>query len=106
MNLLFEQRSSKARVISAGGKLSADDAVDIWIARWLRVRPKDLIARYGCDPRRLYEIWAEDKFIGSRARAMARFEEQYPGLVDRIDFGAHRRISTAIDGDLQPDMFE
>jgi hypothetical protein len=34
-------------------RLSEADAIDIWIARWLRIRRKDLIARYGCDPRRL-----------------------------------------------------
>jgi len=39
--------------------LGETDAVDIWIARWLRVRRKELVARYGCDPRRLYEIWEQ-----------------------------------------------
>jgi hypothetical protein len=34
-------------------RLTETDAVGIWIARWLRIRRKDLIARYGCDPRRL-----------------------------------------------------
>lgn len=90
---------------NAGGRLSADDAVDIWIARWLRVRPKDLIERYGCDPRRLYEIWSEDKFCGSRERALERLRQEYPGLTDRIDFGPHRPIPMAVDEDLQPDLF-
>jgi hypothetical protein len=36
--------------------LTEDDAVDIWIARWLRIRPTDLQRRYACDPRRLYEF--------------------------------------------------
>ena len=30
--------------------LTEADAVDIWIARWLRIRRKDLVNRYGCDP--------------------------------------------------------
>ena len=31
-------------------------------------------------------------FAGSRAKARALFAERHPGLVDRIDFGLHRRI--------------
>src|SRR5262245_6910569 len=41
--------------------LTERDAIDIWIARWLRVRRKDLLARYDCDPRRLYEIWQGER---------------------------------------------
>jgi hypothetical protein len=72
--------------------LSEADAVDIWMARWLRVRPADLIRRYGCDPRRLYEIWEEVQFKGSRVKALAQFQSKYPSLIDRLDPGAHRRI--------------
>ena len=77
--------------------MTEDDAVDIWIARWLRVRPKDLVRRYACDPRRLYEIWEETKFPGSRARALALIAERFPGIETRIDPGAHRRFSHAPD---------
>lgn len=76
----------------SGATLTHADAVDIWIARWLRVRRKDLIARYGCDPRRLYEIWEEARFVGSRAKALDAFRERYPSLVDRVDYGPHRRM--------------
>lgn len=72
--------------------LTEADAVDIWIARWLRVRPCDLIRRYGCDPRRLYEIWQEERFPGSRSKALAEFRARYPTLSDRIDPGPHLRI--------------
>jgi hypothetical protein len=75
--------------------LTEADAIDIWIARWLRVRPKDLIRRYGCDPRRLYEIWGEERFAGSRAKAIEAFHQRYPRLIDRVDPGPHRRISRA-----------
>ena len=74
----------------ASGRSCEADAVDIWIARWLRMRRKELLARYGCDPRRLYEIWEEKRFAGSRDKAQALFAERYPGLVDRIDYGRHR----------------
>ena len=77
--------------------LSEDDAVAIWLARWLKIRPKDLVRRYACDPRRLYEIWEETKFPGSRAKALALMQARYPSLDDRIDPGPHRRISKAPD---------
>jgi len=86
--------------------LSEADAVDIWIARWLRIRRKDLIARYGCDPRRLYEIWEEKRFAGSRAKALALFGERYPGLTDRVDYGLHRRIVRRPPPELQPGLFD
>jgi hypothetical protein len=86
--------------------LSEADAVAIWIARWLRIRRKDLIARYGCDPRRLYEIWEEKRFAGSRAKALALFNARHPGLADRIDFGLHRRIARKPPPQLQPSLFD
>lgn len=79
--------------LSAGRPLTEDDAVNIWIARWLRIRPRDLVRRYVCDPRRLYEIWEETRFPGSRAKACALFEARYPGFVGRVDQGAHRRVA-------------
>jgi hypothetical protein len=93
--------------VSAGqpGKLSDADAIDIWIARWLRIRPVDLIRRYRCDPRRLYEIWEEQRFPGSRAKALAVFSVRYPTLLGRVDCGAHRRISQGPDPD-QLSFFE
>lgn len=72
--------------------LSESDAVDIWIARWLRIRRKDLLQRYGCDPRRIYEIWEGVKHPASRSKALQRFQAEYPDLMDRVDFGGHRRI--------------
>jgi hypothetical protein len=72
--------------------LTEADAVDIWIARWLSIRRSDLVRRYGCDPRRLYEIWEEKRFPGARAKALEIFEARYTSLVDRVDFGLHRRF--------------
>ena len=69
--------------------LTEADAIQIWVARWLRVRPSDLIRRYGCDPRRLYEIWQEARFAGSRAKALEVFLARFPQLADRIDPGPH-----------------
>jgi hypothetical protein len=72
--------------------LSEKDAVDIWIARWLRVRRKDLIQRYACDPRRLYEVWEGVRFPDSRMKALAEFERRFPSLLDRVDPSLHRRF--------------
>ena len=83
------------RALSAPRPLTEADAIDIWIARWLRIRPRDLIRRYGCDPRRLYEIWQEDRFPGSRAKALDAFRARHPALSDRIDPGPHVRLSKA-----------
>jgi hypothetical protein len=81
------------------GPLSEEDAIEIWIARWLRVRRKDLVSRYACDPRRLYEIWEGTRHPAAREKARAMFAVRYPALVERIDFGNHRRISRAVDPD-------
>ena len=89
------------------GRITASDAVDIWILRWLNVRRKDILARYGCDPRRLYEIWWEERFIGSRKRAMDLFRERYPEIADRVDYGPYKRIArTGVDQDRQLTLFE
>jgi hypothetical protein len=95
-----------ARTATAKRSLSEADAIDIWIARWLRIRRKDLLLRYGCDPRRLYEIWEEKRFPGSRAKALVLFRERYPGLTDRIDYGLHRRIARRPPPELQPGLFD
>jgi hypothetical protein len=87
-------------------RLTEADAIDIWIARWLRIRRKDLLLRYGCDPRRLYEIWEERRFPGSRDKALPLFNARYPGLADRVDFGLHRRIPRRLPPDLQPGLFD
>lgn len=79
-------------VLRSARPLTEADAIDIWIARWMRVRRRDLIERYQCDPRRLYEIWGEERFPASRAKALALLEARHPRLLDRIDPGPHRRL--------------
>ncbi|MEO1264648.1 MAG: hypothetical protein AAFV26_02960 [Pseudomonadota bacterium] len=87
-------------------RLTERDAIDIWIARWLRIQRKHLIGRYGCDPRRLYEIWEGKAFPGSREKARAEFSEKHPGLLDRIDFGRHQVIPRAPKLPEQLPLFE
>jgi hypothetical protein len=85
--------------------LNEADAVDIWIARWLRIRRRDLVRRYGCDPRRLYEIWEGTRFPGSRTKALDLFAARYPTLLDRVDFGPHQRVTRTVHPD-QLALFE
>lgn len=89
----------------ASTPLTEAHAIEIWIARWLRVRRVDLVRRYGCDARRLYEIWQEERFAGSREKALEAFAARFPSLVERIDFGPHVRISRAPHPD-QLHLFE
>ena len=98
--------ASLASVAATRRRLSEADAIDIWIARWLRIRRKDLIVRYACDPRRLYEIWEEKRFAGSRDKALELFRERHPTLLDRIDCGRHRRIPRGVPAHLQPSFFD
>jgi hypothetical protein len=79
--------------------LTEADAIEIWIARWLRVPQRQMLARYGCDARRFYEIWEETRFIGSRAKALDALRLRYPTSMDRFDPGAHRRSTRAVHPD-------
>lgn len=81
----------EAKLPRAAHPLTEVEAVEIWIARWLRIRRKDLIAKYGCDSRRLYEIWWGDRYPHAKDKARELFTERYPGLVDRTTF-SYRRI--------------
>lgn len=85
--------------------ISEADAVEIWIARWLRIPLKTLIARYGCDSRRLYEVWWSERHPASRTRAEAEFRRRYPALADRTSYG-YRRIPRVHPTAAQLGLFE
>ena len=103
LSVLFEAQSVNRPPVRA---LSEADAVEIWIARWLRIRRKDLVAKYGCDPRRIYEVWEGRKHPASRGKALEAFKSQYPSLMDRVDFGQHRRVPRAIENPAQLALFD
>ncbi len=86
--------------------LTEADAIEIWVARWLRVRRKDLVSRYGCDPRRLYEVWWGERFPAAREKAADVFRERYPALVDRTAFGYRRIPRTPEGADTQLRLFD
>ncbi|MEZ5855930.1 MAG: hypothetical protein R3D67_14735 [Hyphomicrobiaceae bacterium] len=89
------------------GALTERDAIEIWIARWLRVRPKHLTQRYNCDSRRLYEIWWGQRFPGARRKAEQLFRERYPANVERTGFG-YKRIPRVASSEerMQLKLFE
>jgi hypothetical protein len=73
-------------------ELTAADAVEIWLARWMKTPRKRICARYGCDPRRIYEVWEGTRLPASRALALERLRAEYPGLAASVDSSRHRRI--------------
>jgi hypothetical protein len=99
MPLTAQTRRCKPRALNEA------DAIEIWIARWLRVRPKDLMTRYQCDSRRLYDVWWGQAFPGSKARAKQAFIERYPGAADRTDFG-YRKIPRGGSDPRQGSLFD
>jgi len=93
MPLPFSHRPEVAPpAFNTARALTEKDAIDIWIARWLRVRRKDLLERYRCDPRRIYEIWEGTRFPRAREIALAEFSTRYPQLVGHVDASRHRRL--------------
>jgi hypothetical protein len=92
--------------IAPAKRLQEADAIDIWIARWLGIRRREILERYGCDPRRLYEVWWEERFPGSRLKAMKLFEERYPGLAGHVDFSRRARLVRSGADERQRSLFE
>ena len=92
MNVLPVSQHPVSSAKTVPHKLTEADAIDIWIARWLRVRRIDLFGRYPCDRRRIYEIWEGVRFPGARKKAWTIFEARYPEMVDQVDASPHRRI--------------
>jgi len=99
-------QSESAPPASPRRAFTEHDAIDVWIARWLRIRRTDLCRRYQCDPRRLYEIWEGTRHPAARQKAWALFEQRYPRLIDRIDTGHHRRIPRSEDSPDQLVLFD
>ena len=105
-NLLSGADAATVSLAAGHRGLSEKDAIEIWIARWLRIPRKVLLARFACDSARLYEVWWGQRFPGSRARAAEEFRWRYPELADRTVFG-YRRIprNAPTEPGRQPDLF-
>jgi hypothetical protein len=81
-----------ANVSERNSTIGEEQAIEIWLARWLKVPRRELLARYGCDPRRIYEIWEGRRFIGSREKALKRLAELHWDLASSLDTSLHRRF--------------
>jgi hypothetical protein len=64
------------------------------------------------NPYRVYEIWEEETFVGSREDAEITFRTRYPALAKSADFSPHKktrrlisRHSSNVDDDRQGDLF-
>lgn len=71
-------------------RLTFDDAVTIWLRRWLGDEKQRIIIDLQQNAIRIYEIWEEKTFKGSREVAKRIFEEKYPHIVAKTDFSPHR----------------
>lgn len=91
-------------------KLTKEDAIQIWIRKWLGHEKQQIILDFGQNPLRVYEVWQQDAFRGSREIAIGRFCQLYPELADKTDFSPHvkkrKLVSRArgADGDGQTSL--
>lgn len=69
--------------------LTPEDAIEIWILRWRGKERHAIVREFDQNPMRIYEIWQEDTFKGSREEAEIIFRTQYPELVPYTDFSPH-----------------
>jgi len=72
-------------------KLNYEDAVEIWIRRWLGEERHAIIRAFDQNPMRVYEIWQEETFIGSREDAEVTFRTRYSQLAGTTDFSPHKK---------------
>lgn len=66
-----------------------EQAVEIWMAKWLGVGVQALVERYKRSPFRFYEVWKEEKNVGSRLVALERFAREFPERADAVDTSSH-----------------
>ena len=93
-------------------KLNYEDAIEIWIRRWLGEEKLAIILEFEQNPYRVYEIWEEETFVGSREDAEITFRTRYPALANSVDFSPHTKTRRLIsrrlcngDDDRQGDLF-
>lgn len=74
----------------AHGQITAVEAVKAWVLRAYGCKVRDICNRFDVDPRRLYEVWEELEFKGSRQKAVELFERKFPKLKSEGRFEVHR----------------
>jgi hypothetical protein len=83
-------RSSSPTIVRR--PLTETDAVDIWIARWLKIAAAGPVRHMRATRAGSAEIWEEAR-SGRPRQGLGAFPARYPFLLDRVDFGPHRRIA-------------
>ena len=72
-------------------KLTYENAIDIWLRRWLGHERHAIIRDFDQNPIRIYEIWQEEAFPGSREDAEITFRTRHPDLAKTVDFSPHKK---------------
>ncbi len=85
-------------------KLTYEDAIEIWIRRWLGEERVAIVLEFEQNSYRVYEVWEEEAFVGSREDAEITFRTRYPALAKNVDFAPHKKTRRLIsrrssDGD-------
>ena len=69
---------------------SDTQAKEIWKAKWRRETVQSLVARYGENTLRFYEVWEEKRNAGTRLEAFEEFKFESPTLAGAIDPSPHK----------------
>ncbi len=72
-------------------RLTYDEAIVVWIGRWLGISTRKLAQRFDVDARRLYEIWMLEKHARSFNEAERIFRALFPNRIATTSFTAHRK---------------
>ena len=72
-------------------KLNYDDAIEIWIRRWLGEERVSIVLEFEQNSYRVFEVWEEEAFVGSREDAEITFRTRYPDLAKTVDFSPHQK---------------
>ena len=84
-------------------------AIEIWKSRWLGSGVQSLVEKYKKSPFRFYEVWTEEKNIGTRTTAWEQFQAEFPEKAKYVDPAPHvakrKVIPIRRSSDGQTDLF-
>jgi hypothetical protein len=88
-------------------ELDFGKAIQLWIDRENGVPCKRIVAMYNIDPRRAYEVWKEEKFVGSREVALEKAKLLFPNKSSEQLMRVHTEKFRVVSKDpRQSDLFE
>jgi hypothetical protein len=74
----------------SNGHLTETEAVKAWVLRAVGWKVRDIQTRFDVDPRRLYAVWEEVDYRGTRFVAMKLFLRLFPSESVSNKFGKHQ----------------